>query len=76
MKSTSEFIKFDDEDHGNTDYEEGVYPYGIHKFQKDHMLFLCYYEPTKNGTFHSHIYCEFYEHLCLLNFLLRETKEF
>lgn len=47
MKATSEFIKFDDEDHGNTDYEEGVYPYGIHKFQKDHMLFLCYYEPSK-----------------------------
>ncbi|XP_065685056.1 uncharacterized protein LOC100213236 [Hydra vulgaris] len=47
MKSTSEFIKFDDEDHGNTDYESGFYPYGIHKFQKDHMLFLCYYEPSK-----------------------------
>lgn len=47
MKSTSEFIKFDDEDHGNTDHEGGEYPYGIHKFQKDHMLFLCYYEPTK-----------------------------
>ena len=46
MRSTSEFIKFDDEDHGNTDYEGGEYPYGIHKFQKDHMLFLCYYEPT------------------------------
>jgi len=47
MKATSEFIKFDDEDHGNTDYEGGVYPYGIHRFQKDHMLFLCYYEPKK-----------------------------
>ena len=46
MRSTSEFIKFDDEDHGNTDYEGGEFPYGIHNFQKDHMLFLCYYEPT------------------------------
>lgn len=51
MKATSEFIKFDDEDHGNTDYEGGVYPYGIHRFQKDHMLFLCYYEPKKEGTY-------------------------
>ena len=51
MKSTSEFIKFDDEDHGNTDYEGGEYPYGIHKFQKDHMMFLCYYEPTKPGKY-------------------------
>lgn len=47
MKVTSEFIKFDDEDHGNTDYESGAYPYGIHRFQKDHMLFLCFYEPSK-----------------------------
>lgn len=47
MKVTSEFIKFDDEDHGNTDYEYGEYPYGIHRFQKDHMLFLCFYEPSK-----------------------------
>lgn len=47
MKVTSEFIKFDDEDRGNADYEEGAYPYGIHQFQKDHMLFLCYYEPNK-----------------------------
>jgi len=49
MKVTSEFIKFDDEDRGNADYEEGAYPYGIHQFQKDHMLFLCYYEPNKPG---------------------------
>ena len=49
MKSTSEFIKFDDEDHGNIDYEGGEYPYGIHKAQKDHMLFLCYYEPDPHG---------------------------
>ena len=50
MKVTSEFIKFDDEDRGNADYEEGAYPYGIHQFQKDHMLFLCYYEPNKPGN--------------------------
>ena len=49
MKASSEFIKFDDEDRGNADYEEGAYPYGIHQFQKDHMLFLCYYEPNKQS---------------------------
>ena len=49
MKSSSEFFKFDDEDHGNIDYEGGAYPYGIHKAQKDHMLFLCYYEPVDRG---------------------------
>ena len=47
MRATSEFIKWDDEDRGNADYEEGAYPFGIHQFQKDHMLFLCYYEPNK-----------------------------
>eukprot|EP00111_Clytia_hemisphaerica_P007703 TCONS_00022387-protein len=47
MRATSEFIKWDDEDRGNADYEEGAYPFGIHRFQKDHMLFLCYYEPNK-----------------------------
>ena len=49
MVATSEFLKFDDEDHGNIDYEGGAYPYGIHKAQKDHMLFLCYYEPDQTG---------------------------
>ncbi|XP_065071063.1 uncharacterized protein LOC135695808 [Rhopilema esculentum] len=49
MKSSSEFLKFDDEDHGNIDYEGGAYPYGIHKAQKDHMLFLCYYEPDNKA---------------------------
>ena len=47
MKATSEFIKFDDEDRGNIDYEGGEYPYGIHKAEKDHMFFLCYYTPLK-----------------------------
>lgn len=51
MKASSEFIKFDDEDRGNADYEEGAYPYGIHQFQKDHMLFLCYYEPNKQSKY-------------------------
>eukprot|EP00794_Sanderia_malayensis_P012893 gene12893-14220_t len=50
MKASSEFLKFDDEDHGNIDYEGGAYPYGIHKAQKDHMLFLCYYEIDPQAT--------------------------
>ena len=59
MKASSEFIKFDDEDRGNADYEEGAYPYGIHQFQKDHMLFLCYYEPNKQSK------CKYIELLSL-----------
>jgi hypothetical protein len=45
MKDVSESIKFDDEDRGNIDYEGGEYPYGIHKGEKDHLIFLCYYSP-------------------------------
>lgn len=44
MNAVSEFVKFDDQDRGNTDYEGGVYPYGVNKGEKDHTLFFCYYE--------------------------------
>jgi len=51
MKVVTEFVKFDDEDRGNIDYEGGEYPYGIHRTDKDHMFFLCYYTPEKqNGS--------------------------
>ena len=45
MNVVTEFVKFDDEDRGNIDYEGGEYPYGIHRAEKDHMFFLCYYTP-------------------------------
>ena len=52
MKVVTEFVKFDDEDRGNIDYEGGEYPYGIHRAEKDHMFFLCYYVPeTQNNSF-------------------------
>lgn len=51
MRVVTEFVKFDDEDRGNIDYEGGEYPYGIHRTDKDHMFFLCYYTPEKqNGS--------------------------
>lgn len=51
MKVITEFIKFDDEDRGNIDYEGGEFPYGVHRDEKDHMFFLCYYTPNStNGT--------------------------
>ena len=31
MNVVKEFVKFDDEDRGNIDYEGGEYPYGIHR---------------------------------------------
>lgn len=51
MNVITEFIKFDDEDRGNIDYEGGEFPYGVHRDEKDHMFFLCYYTPnSRNGT--------------------------
>ncbi|KAL9984820.1 hypothetical protein ACROYT_G007155 [Oculina patagonica] len=51
MNVVTEFVKFDDEDRGNIDYEGGEYPYGIHRAEKDHMFFLCYYTPEgQNST--------------------------
>ena len=51
MKVAQEFVKFDDEDRGNVDYEGGEFPYGIHKGEKDHMIFLCYYTPEHQPEF-------------------------
>ena len=50
MKVVTEFVKFDDEDRGNIDYEGGEYPYGIHRAEKDHMFFLCYYTPENQDN--------------------------
>lgn len=50
MNVVTEFVKFDDEDRGNIDYEGGEYPFGIHRAEKDHMFFLCYYRPEKQNS--------------------------
>ena len=50
MNVVTEFVKFDDEDRGNIDYEGGDCPYGIHRAEKDHMFFLCYYTPEKQNS--------------------------
>ena len=50
MNVVTEFVKFDDEDRGNIDYEGGECPYGIHRAEKDHMFFLCYYTPEKQNS--------------------------
>ena len=50
MNVVTEFVKFDDEDRGNIDYEGGEYPYGIHRAEKDHMFFLCYYTPQNQDN--------------------------
>ena len=50
MNVVTEFVKFDDEDRGNIDYEGGEYPYGIHRAEKDHMFFLCYYTPENQDN--------------------------
>ena len=50
MNVVTEFVKFDDEDRGNIDYEGGEYPFGIHRAEKDHMFFLCYYKPEKQNS--------------------------
>ena len=50
MNVVTEFVKFDDEDRGNIDYEGGECPYSIHRAEKDHMFFLCYYTPEKQNS--------------------------
>ena len=40
MRVETEFVKFDDEDRGNIDYEGGEFPFGIHRADKDHMFFF------------------------------------
>ena len=45
MKSTLEFVIFDEEDKGVIEKSAGgLYPYGIHPQEKDHTLYMCYYE--------------------------------
>ena len=36
MNVVTDFLKFDDEDRGNIDYEGGKCPCGIHRAEKDH----------------------------------------
>lgn len=43
MRVEIEFVKFDDEDWGNIDYEGGEFLFGIYWVDKDYMFFLCYY---------------------------------
>ena len=50
MNVVAEFVKFDNEDRGNIDYEGGEFPYGIHRAEKDHMFFLCYYTPVNQNS--------------------------
>ncbi len=42
---TSEFIKFDDDDQGNTDGTGGAYPYGPSEDPFNLKIYYCYYEP-------------------------------
>ena len=46
MKTTLEFVKFDEEDKGDIENSAGgFHPYGIRPREKDHTLYLCYYQP-------------------------------
>ena len=45
MRVTSEFIKFDDDDQGNTDGTGGAYPYGPSEDPFNLKIYYCYYEP-------------------------------
>lgn len=48
-KSSLEFVKFDEEDKGGiVTSARGYYPYGIRPQEKDHIIYLCYYE--EEGT--------------------------
>ena len=44
-KVTSEFIKFDDDDQGNTDAAGGSHPYGPSEDPFNLKIYYCYYEP-------------------------------
>ena len=48
-KVTSEFIKFDDDDQGNTDAAGGAHPYGPSEDPFNLKIYYCYYEPGKSG---------------------------
>ena len=49
-KVTSEFIKFDDDDQGNTDAAGGAHPYGPSEDPFNLKIYYCYYEPGKSGS--------------------------
>ena len=71
MNVVTEFVKFDDEDRGNIDYEGGECPYGIHRAEKDHMFFLCYYTPEKqNGSLISGTKKAYLHAFCFINAVL------
>ncbi|CAB4040085.1 Hypothetical predicted protein, partial [Paramuricea clavata] len=45
MRSSLEFVKFDEEDRGEIETSaRGFYPYGVQPREKDHTIYLCYYE--------------------------------
>ena len=45
MRSSLEFVKFDEEDKGGiATSARGFYPYGVQVQEKDHTFYLCYYE--------------------------------
>ena len=45
MRSSLEFIKFDEEDKGGIETSaRGFYPHGVRPQEKDHTFYLCYYE--------------------------------
>jgi hypothetical protein len=50
MRATSEFIKFDDDDQGNTDGTGGAYPYGPSEDPFNLKIYYCYYEPGNLST--------------------------
>ena len=45
MRSSLEFVKFDEEDKGGIEASaRGFYPHGVRPGEKDHTFYLCYYE--------------------------------
>jgi len=50
MKASSEFIKFDDNDKGNTNAAVGAHPYGPSEDKFNTKVYYCYYEPGEEST--------------------------
>jgi len=50
MRVTSEFVKFDDDDQGNTDAADGAHPYGPSEDPFNLKIYYCYYEPGQQST--------------------------
>lgn len=48
-KVISEFIKFDDDDQGNTDAADGAHPYGPSEDPFNLKIYYCYYEPGQES---------------------------